>query len=64
MDGRVVAINFGNLVPLAACAEVVNQSVQNRACRRALAPSGFWRIEFIEQPLDAFPEVVRQRPEC
>jgi hypothetical protein len=64
MDGRIVAINFWDLIPLAARAEVVNQFVQNRSRPSAPAPSGFRLIELIEQPLDVFPDVVRQRPEC
>ena len=40
MDSRVVAIDFGDLIPLAACAEVVNEPVQDRPCRGSLAPLG------------------------
>src|SRR5215475_3778973 len=64
MDSRVVAIDFGDLIPLSACAEVVNEPVQDRPCRGSLAPPGSWRIKSVKQPLDAAPEIVRQGPEC
>jgi hypothetical protein len=63
MDGWVIAINFGDLIPLAASAEAVNHSVQNRPRRGLACASGFRRIELVEQPLYAFPEVVWQHIE-
>jgi hypothetical protein len=64
MDGRVVAIDFGDPIPQAARAEVVNEPVQDRPCRGSLAPPRSWRIKSVKQPLDALPDIVRQGPEC
>jgi hypothetical protein len=64
MDGIAILVELRDVIPLATEAESEDNAVKNPARVCARAPSGLWRIVFVDQPLDQFPKVIWEFPDC
>src|SRR5208337_202184 len=65
MNRRIIAELFGQMVPLAAAAQVVDDAVERRAEIDAFAPRGGGRVQRLNHRRDDIdPEIVRTFPDC
>lgn len=63
MDSAVVAQVFGQLVPLAATPQAVDDAVEHHPRVSSLAPGMLGRVEFPDDRLNFRPQVVRYLPD-
>lgn len=64
MDGGIIAIDFGKMIPLSAGAKFEDQAVENLARVFAPASGTFGGIVLIEEMFKPVPKTVWGFPDC
>lgn len=63
MDRGVIGEFFGQMIPLHACTESIDDGIKRGALVDALGPGIVGRIEFEQDRFDAIPEIIGHAPD-